>query len=87
MKVLVPAILIILFLFLSFQLVSFWFRKNDAAAQLANLQSGLSSSQKDLANLQSDLEYYLNPANLEKEIKGRFNYHSPGEKMIIVVPH
>ena len=87
MKALVSAILIILFLFLSFQLVSFWFRKNDAVSQLANLQSELGNSQKDLANLKSDLSYYLNPVNLEKEIKDRFNYRSPGEKMIIVVPH
>ena len=27
-----------------------------------------------------------NPANLEKELRARFNYREPGEKLIIIVP-
>lgn len=74
-------------LFLGFQVVSFWLRKNEAASQLSAYQAQLSRSSQDFQSFKADLEYYLDPANLEKEIKDRFNYRSPGEKTIIIVPH
>jgi len=36
--------------------------------------------------LQADLEYFSHPTNLEKELRSQFNYKSPGENMIIVIP-
>lgn len=36
--------------------------------------------------LLGDIEYFSNPKNLAKEIKAKFNYKNPGEKLIIVVP-
>jgi len=36
--------------------------------------------------LLADLEYFSEDANLEKEIRSKFNYKSVGEKLIIVVP-
>lgn len=50
------------------------------------LGSKLSQFKKDNSELQADLEYFSNPKNLEKELRSRFNYKKPGEKMIIVVP-
>lgn len=37
-------------------------------------------------NLQADLEYFQEPENLVEELRSRFNYKKPGEKLIIVVP-
>lgn len=36
--------------------------------------------------LRADLEYFADPENLIKELKSKFNYKKPGEKLIIVVP-
>ena len=41
---------------------------------------------KENFELQADLEYYARPENLEKELRSRFNYKKPGEKLIIIVP-
>ena len=41
---------------------------------------------KENSELQSDLEYFSRSENLEKEIRSRFNYKKPGEKLIIIVP-
>ncbi len=73
-------------IFLGFQAVSFWLRRNTASQQLQSYQEALASSTDNLASLKSDLEYYLNPVNFAKEIKDRFNYRQAGEKMIIIVP-
>ncbi|MBI2013676.1 MAG: septum formation initiator family protein [Candidatus Colwellbacteria bacterium] len=40
----------------------------------------------DIEGLESDIEYYSDPRNLEKEMRARFNYRAPNEKTIIVVP-
>ncbi|MFH1188774.1 MAG: hypothetical protein V1652_02935 [bacterium] len=36
--------------------------------------------------LQSQIDYYAEDRNLEKELRGKFNYRAPDETMIIVVP-
>ncbi|NCO15467.1 hypothetical protein GW816_00990 [Candidatus Wolfebacteria bacterium] len=51
-----------------------------------NLNSRLQALLKENADLQSDIEYFSHPENLEKELKSRFNYKKPGEKMMIIVP-
>ncbi len=81
-----PAILAILLIFLGFQAISFWLKRNDAYQQLKSYQEELASSTSNLASLKSDLDYYLNPANFAKEIRNRFNYRQAGEKTIIIVP-
>lgn len=40
---------------------------------------------KDNSELSSDIKYFSNPDNLEKELKSKTNYRNPGEKMIIVI--
>lgn len=42
--------------------------------------------EKENGALLGDIEYFSNPKNLAKEIKAKFNYKNPGEKLIIVVP-
>lgn len=41
---------------------------------------------KENSDIQSEIEYFSHPENLEKELKQRFNYKKPGEKMIIITP-
>ena len=56
------------------------------SAEYADIEARMRSLQTDSANLTSDLQYYQDPANLEKELRSRFNYKAPGEKLVIVVP-
>ena len=46
----------------------------------------LDQARADQIEFQSELDYYLNPVNLEKELRARFNYRAPDEKLIILVP-
>lgn len=50
------------------------------------IQSQYEELQADNTRLQGDVEYLSDPHNLEKELRARFNYRSPNEKLIIVVP-
>jgi hypothetical protein len=41
---------------------------------------------KENSSIKDDISYFTSPQNLEKELRGEFNYKKPGEKMIIIVP-
>ncbi|MDO8516200.1 MAG: hypothetical protein Q7S28_03050 [bacterium] len=61
----------------------------DRASATASMKAAtekLDKAKIDNESLGNDYQYYSNPINLEKELRARFNYRSPGEKMIIVVP-
>lgn len=53
---------------------------------LDQINKDLLKAQADNRAIQSDYQFYLNPVNLEKELRARFNYSLPGEKTIIIVP-
>ena len=42
--------------------------------------------EKENVSLEQDLAFYTHPENIEKLLRGRFNYKRPGEHMIIVIP-
>ena len=71
---------------LSFEIYSTLLRQDEASRQLEELNSQLQKARLDQVQLQSELKYYGNPVNLEKELRARFNYREPGEKLIIIVP-
>ena len=61
----------------------------EVRAATADLKSAMEESarlESEQAKLGEDIEYYSDPHNLEKELRARFNYRSPEEKLIIVVP-
>lgn len=59
---------------------------NGLKEDLDDLNGRMEALAKENTNLKSDIEYFSNPENLEKELKSRFNYKEMGEKMMIVVP-
>lgn len=63
-----------------------YFSNRSLSVSAESLKNRLNALKADSANLMSDLEYLKYPENLEKEIRSRFNYKNPGEKLIIVVP-
>ena len=41
---------------------------------------------EDNDTLREKISYYSNPRNLEKELRARFYYRFPNEKLLIIVP-
>lgn len=78
--------------FLSFLLlvlgngIHYFWQKNSANETRYNeLKTELGQVQGDYTKMQENMDYYLNPGNLEKELRARFNYKAAGEKMFIIV--
>ena len=85
MKILLNILLAGMIAVLGWQLINLYqqysYLKNSSEKQ----NSEITTLSKENSGLNSDIQYFLNPTNLEKELKSRTNYKDPGEKMIIVV--
>jgi hypothetical protein len=86
MKGVIIVILIFFLVFLVSQLWYFYGESGAAEVELNKLKAELDQARRDREALTADYEFYLNPKNLEKELRARFNYRLPGEKLIIIVP-
>ena len=82
-------IAVALFIFLVFilvQIVEFSGRERAARTVYDATKAQFDQANADQENLKEDFDYYSDPANLSKEMRSRFNYALPGEKMLILVP-
>ncbi len=86
MKIAAIVVLAILLVFLGVQIYSFVRQSGQLSTAFADVQARLAKAKTDEANLADEKQYLANPANLEKELRARFNYKNPGESMIIIVP-
>ncbi len=68
------------------QTYSFLRKGNEEEKNFSEAQRKLDAAKLDAANLQAELKFLSYPENVEKELKARFNYKAPGEKLIILVP-
>ncbi|PIY59501.1 hypothetical protein COY96_01520 [Candidatus Wolfebacteria bacterium CG_4_10_14_0_8_um_filter_37_11] len=82
-------IMIILAIILMALLVQFYFifkERNQLKREFHNLTEKSENLAKENEKIKSEIEYYSNPENLEKELRARFNYKKIGEKMMIIAP-
>ncbi|OGZ00408.1 MAG: hypothetical protein A2945_03635 [Candidatus Liptonbacteria bacterium RIFCSPLOWO2_01_FULL_52_25] len=86
MKLFAVVILSVLLLVLAAQIYTFTGRAREAEQGFLDFKKKLDQARADQIEFQSELDYYLNPVNLEKELRARFNYRAPDEKLIILVP-
>lgn len=86
MKVLVIIILSIILIVVLIQVYFILKERNQLKTELNGLSSRLDSLLKENNYLQSDIEYFSHPENLEKELRSRSNLRKPDEKMMIIVP-
>ncbi|OGY96536.1 MAG: hypothetical protein A2128_02140 [Candidatus Liptonbacteria bacterium GWC1_60_9] len=86
MKKIFLALALFVLLAIGMQLFGLNARRNEAAAKLSSVAGELRAVLEENTKLEADILYYANPDNLEKELRARFNYKSPGEELIIVVP-
>lgn len=86
MKIISIIISLLFLVLLLTQIYSFSRRTADVQTREQQLSAEMDKEKTDQGKLQSDLLYYQDPANLEKELRQRFNYRAPDEKLIIIVP-
>lgn len=86
MKKAVGAALILVLAVLIYQFYQLFTYHGALEAIFAKLNQKFNSFKEENLKLQADLEYFQEPENLAKELRSRFNYKKPGEKLIIVVP-
>lgn len=86
MKILAIVGLSILVILIGVQIYSFLGQENQLSQTLSDTEARVLKAQSDEADLSADVQYLANPANLEKELRARFNYKKPGETMVVIVP-
>ena len=86
MKIAAIVVLSLFLIVIGVQVFSFVGQEWSLGSQLADVQANLTKAQTQETSLQQEVQYLGNPANLEKELRARFNYKKPGETMIIIVP-
>lgn len=86
MKIAAAILLLIGLVLVGVRVYSFFGEERQLNHDLADIEARLMKAKIDEANLEAETRYLANPANLEKELRARFNYKKPGEKMIIIVP-
>lgn len=80
------AILLLMLIFFGAQIHSLYRESASASAVYDEEKQALFRSKEDAEKSTSDLNYFLNPVNLGKELRARFNYKLPDENLIIIVP-
>lgn len=85
-KIAAVVFLIVVLVVLGSQVRFFWQKNKEGEARYRELQAEMAQAKTSYDKAKADLNYYLNPDNLEKELRARFNYRSLGEKMLIIVP-
>ncbi len=79
-------LLSVLVLFVWVQVFSFIGRERELQKTYSDYTVKLDKANLDLQKLKNEMQYYSNSANVEKTLRGEFNYKAPGEKLLIIVP-
>lgn len=69
-----------------FEVYFLWQDEGERSQKLEVVNRDLKEAKLDQAKLEAELRYLLNPVNLEKELRARFNLRGKNEKLIIIVP-
>ena len=86
MKTIVNTLLILFVGVLGWQFFNLYAEHFSLSNSAEKINTEISSVKAENENLKSDIEYFSDPQNQEKELKSKANYKDPGEKMIIIVP-
>lgn len=86
MKLVIIIILSVILIAISVQAYFILKERNQLKIKLDNLNNRFNVLLKDNTDIKSEIEYFSNLENLEKELKQRFNYKKPDEKIMIIIP-
>ena len=85
-KIVTYAVSLLVMTYLGYQVYILQSEKFAIKGEFKEIQTQYDELRVDNERLGEDIEYLSDPHNLEKELRARFNYRSPNEKLIIVVP-
>ena len=77
---------LILFGAVAYQIYTVDSDRRQLSKETAIVTDELDFVKEDSEGLREKIEYFSDPRNLEKELRARFNYRLPFEKLIIVIP-
>ncbi len=77
---------IILFVAIALQIYKVDSDRRELKREMATLVEEIELVEADNSRIGEKVDYYSLPRNLEKELRARFNYRLPFEKLIIVIP-
>lgn len=86
MKIIIVSILIIILVVFMIQIFLISKERNQLREEFGNLAGKADNLAKENDKIKSEIEYYSNSENLEKEFRAKFNYKKIGEKMMIIAP-
>jgi len=81
-----PLALGIMVILLGVQIYSLYSQRLGLLGKADKVSAAHAALKAENEKLIADMDYFSKEANLLKEFKSLFNYRSPGEKMIIIVP-
>ena len=82
MRFIVWAAVAVLAGFLSLQIYRLYFANDATGARLSEVNIELEKLKIENEQLKADISYYSEPENIAKELKAKFDYKKPGEKLI-----
>ena len=85
-KYLISLGLLALVIVIVLQITSLAQKRTQLSSSLEELNSQIIDLEEQQGKILGEIKYVENEKNLEKELKSRFNYRRPEEKMFILVP-
>ena len=82
MKVIAWLVIIVILGALSIQFYNLYKSNNTLDAKLKETESEVRTLTGEAEQLKADISYFSDPENLAKELKAKFDYKKPGEKLI-----
>lgn len=86
MNRIIYAAFIVLFSVILYQIYTIDVDRRNLKREMATVVDEIELVESDSDKLNEKIEYFSDPRNLEKELRARFNYRLPYEKLIIVIP-
>ena len=85
-KKVIYLVFILFFVAIAFKIYSLDVVRRDLKREMATVVQEVELVEDDNSRLNEQIDYFSEPRNLEKELRARFNYILPFEKLIIVIP-
>lgn len=85
-KYITIGILAIIITVVSVQTLKLFGKERDMNKQLQTSREKMESLSQENADLQAQIDYMSRKENLEKELRAKFNYKRPDEKVMIITP-
>ena len=85
-KYITIAILAVIIVFVSIKAFGLFGKGRDMGDQLQASKEKMELLSRENEDLQAQLNYFSHEGNLEKELRAKFNYKRPDEKIMIITP-